>query len=342
MPWGDLPRAEHTAPDGIIVIDKDQGVTSHDVVGAVRRLAGTRKVGHAGTLDPMATGLLTIGVGKATRLLNYLMGCNKTYRTTICLGVSTTTEDAEGEPIFPAKEDVCPDFFKVIQRFRVGESQADTGDNAEIYSRLRQARESLLGEIDQVPSLVSAIKIDGKRAYERVRDGEEFIIPARRICIDRFDFLSELRAGPVISVGGNDFPTIEIDAEVTCSAGTYIRALARDFGATLGMPAHIRMLRRIKVGDFDVANAYSVAQLNDILNDKGEIPVIPLAQAAGLVMATASISKDQKTAISFGQFIEIPEQSYPVALVCDDELVAIGEKRGKKTRPVVVFSSRDG
>lgn len=209
------------APTGVLLVDKPRGITSHGVVGAARRALGTRKVGHAGTLDPMATGLLILGVGPATRLLTHLVGLGKTYEATIRLGESTTTDDAEGEII--ARADAS-----AIDRVAI-----DAGVAA------------LTGELEQVPSAVSAIKVDGRRAYARVRAGEEVRLAPRRVTVSRFDVLAERRGEGVV----------DLDVVVDCSSGTYIRALARDLGAGLGVGGHLTALRRTAVGPFRVADA---------------------------------------------------------------------------------------
>jgi tRNA pseudouridine55 synthase len=203
---------------GILLVDKPGGITSHDAVSRVRKLAGTRKVGHAGTLDPMATGLLILGIDSSTRLLTYLVGLDKEYLATIRFGFATTTDDAEGEVI--------------------GEP-VDTG--AVTTDAIAAAIRPLTGVISQIPSSVSAIKVDGKRSYDRVRAGEEFTLAAREVTIEVFEVL-ETRPG-------------EVDVRVECSSGTYIRALARDLGAALGVGGHLTSLRRTRIGPFSVSAA---------------------------------------------------------------------------------------
>ena len=216
---------------GLILVDKPAGWTSHDVVARTRKIAGTRKVGHAGTLDPMATGMLVIGFNKATRLLTYIVDTTKTYRATIRLGHNTTTDDADGE---------------IVQtRFA----------NAVTEQAIHQAVESLTGPIQQVPSSVSAIKIDGKRAYQRVREGETVDIPPREVTIHRFDIEAIRRA--------EDGKTIDIDVEVECTPGTYIRALARDMGEDLHTGGYLTALRRTAVGPYHVDDAVTIEQLAD-------------------------------------------------------------------------------
>ena len=226
------------ATSGILLVDKPGGMTSHDVVARTRRAFGTRKVGHAGTLDPMATGLLVIGLEAATRLLTFVVGADKTYRATIRLGQSTGTDDADG------------DITAVADPERVAAlsvEEIDAGVSA------------LTGAISQVPSAVSAIKVDGRRAYDRVRAGEEVVLAAREVVVSRFDVLAD-RPGPATGSGAG---TRDLDVIVDCSSGTYIRALARDLGAALGVGAHLTALRRTRVGPFDVAEATGLEGLAD-------------------------------------------------------------------------------
>src|SRR5690242_20232225 len=218
-------------------------MTSHDVVARIRRLAKTRRVGHGGTLDPMATGVLIIGVNRATRLLTYVIGEGKSYTATIRLGQSTITDDAEGETT--AVADVT-----------------GVEDDA-----IRAALAAQTGEIDQIPSAVSAIKINGQRAYKRVRDGEAVELPARRVTIERLDVLDIRRLEAVI----------DVDIDVTCSSGTYIRAIARDLGQTLGVGGHLTVLRRTAVGRMTLAEAQTLEQLEERAPD---VVGLSLAEAA--------------------------------------------------------------
>ncbi|WP_293695200.1 tRNA pseudouridine(55) synthase TruB [uncultured Agrococcus sp.] len=207
-------------PNGILLVDKPAGVTSHTVVAMARRALKTKKVGHAGTLDPMATGLLVLGVGASTRLLTFMVGADKTYEATITLGASTVTDDAEGDV-------------------------TETADASSLtMDAIRAAVAPLSGEIEQVPSAVSAIKVDGTRAYARVRGGEDVELKARSVTVSRFD-LDNFQAGD----------RAHVDAVIDCSSGTYIRALARDLGASLGVGGHLSALRRTHVGAFHVAEA---------------------------------------------------------------------------------------
>jgi tRNA pseudouridine55 synthase len=212
---------------GIVVVDKPAGITSHDVVGRCRRIFGTRKVGHAGTLDPMATGVLVVGIERATKILGLLTTTDKSYAATIRLGQTTSTEDAEGE---------------VLQ---------SVSARAVTDGQIGDAVGALRGEIAQVPSTVSAIKVDGKRAYKLVREGQTVELAPRNVRIERFDVLAIRRHGEII----------DVDTEVDCSSGTYIRALARDVGAALGVGGHLTALRRTRVGRFGLDQA---ATLDDL------------------------------------------------------------------------------
>ncbi|QRP48707.1 tRNA pseudouridine(55) synthase TruB [Amycolatopsis sp. FDAARGOS 1241] len=219
-------------PPGLLIIDKPAGMTSHDVVARARRIMGTRKVGHAGTLDPMATGVLVLGIERATKLLGHLALDRKTYLATLSLGRSTTTDDAEGEVLADADPTALA---------KITDEQLAGGVTA------------LTGDIQQVPSAVSAVKIDGKRAYARVRAGEDVVLPPRPVTVYRFDVLAVRR----------EDDRIELDAVVECSSGTYVRALARDLGAGLGVGGHLLALRRTTVGPFTLARARTLDQLEE-------------------------------------------------------------------------------
>jgi tRNA pseudouridine55 synthase len=219
-----------TIAPGLVVVDKPAGMTSHDVVARLRRLLGTRKVGHAGTLDPMATGVLVLGVGRATRLLGHLALDTKAYTATIRLGVTTSTDDAEGEVLA-----------------RVDGDAAASVDEAAV----RAGMAALTGAIEQVPSAVSAIKVDGRRSYQRVRAGEQVELPARPVIVTAFE-LTGLRRHPGLT---------DLDVRVECSSGTYVRALARDLGARLGVGGHLTALRRIRVGPFRLDTARTLDEL---------------------------------------------------------------------------------
>jgi tRNA pseudouridine55 synthase len=221
---------------GIVVVDKPAGWTSHDVVGRCRRLFGTRKVGHAGTLDPMATGVLVVGIERATKILGLLTTTDKSYAATIRLGQTTSTEDAEGELLQSVPADDVTDAA-------IGEAVA-----------------GLRGDIAQVPSSVSAIKVDGQRAYKLAREGKPVELAARRVRIDRFEVLATRRA-PDVPPG-----LVDVDVEVDCSSGTYIRALARDVGEFVGVGGHLTALRRTQVGRFGLGEAHTLDQLADAPN----------------------------------------------------------------------------
>ncbi len=256
-----------TPVDGLLVVDKPSGLTSHDVVARVRRLAGTRRVGHAGTLDPMATGVLVLGVGRATKLLTYLVGADKTYTATVRLGVSTVTDDAQGEPL--ARADASG----------VTDEQVAAGVRA------------LTGRLDQVPSTVSAIKVDGRRSYARVRDGDQVALAARPVTVRRFDVLAARR--------GSDagVPVLDLDVSVVVTSGTYVRALARDLGSALGVGGHLTALRRSAVGPYDLAAARTLESLAE------RYDVVPLADAARAAFPARELTHDEVTTLRFGQRI---------------------------------------
>ena len=209
---------------GILLVDKPGGMTSHDVVARARKALGTRKIGHAGTLDPLATGLLVLGVDSATRLLTYLVGLDKTYEATIRLGASTDSDDSDGEII----------------------ARADPQTLAAVDAEaLRTPIAALTGRISQVPSTVSAIKVDGRRAYDLARAGEEVVLAAREVTVSRFEVLDMRRVDDAV----------DVDVVVDCSSGTYIRALARDLGSALGVGGHLTALRRTRIGPFGIEDA---------------------------------------------------------------------------------------
>ncbi|MDR2997008.1 MAG: tRNA pseudouridine(55) synthase TruB [Microbacterium sp.] len=280
---------------GILLVDKPGGLTSHDVVARVRRAFGTRKVGHAGTLDPMATGLLVIGVEGATRLLTYIVGADKTYEATIRLGQATSTDDAEGE---------------IVQTTDAGEVPS-----SEIAAGIAR----LTGEISQVPSAVSAIKVDGRRAHDRVRAGEQVELAAREVTVSRFEVLAERRGDGVV----------DLDVIVDCSSGTYIRALARDLGAGLGVGGHLTALRRSRVGDFDVADAVTIEQLADAA------PMTPAA-AAERVLPVLAVSADEARDLRHGKRLggQASRLTAPLVAAIDPDQVLVGvvEARGKDVK----------
>jgi tRNA pseudouridine55 synthase len=291
------------ASDGLVVVDKPAGMTSHDVVGRLRRLAGTRRVGHAGTLDPMATGVLVVGVGTATRLLHHLVLADKAYTATVRLGRSTVTDDAEGEP--------------------TGGASAAGID----VDELTAAAAGFVGDIEQVPSAVSAIKVGGRRAYERVRAGEDVRLAARPVTVTRFDVGSASRpAGDLL----------DVEVIVECSSGTYVRALARDLGAALGTGGHLTALRRTRVGPFTLAHALTLEQLSELTD-----PVtLPLADAVRVAMPTRDIDAAEAVELSYGR----PVASCGItgtyaALGPDGRVAALLVDEGLRARPVLVFAA---
>lgn len=282
---------------GLVVVDKPGGITSHGVVSRVRRLAGTRKVGHAGTLDPMATGVLVLGTNRATRLLGHLMLTRKAYDATVVLGVSTTTDDAEGEVVESAPADHLTE------------------------EQVRSALTAFVGDIEQVPTAVSAIKVDGKRAYARVRDGEEVVLKARPVTIDAID------VHRVEQVGA----TTEVDISVRCSSGTYIRAIARDLGAALGVGGHLSALRRTAVGGFDLARARTLEQLEE------EFTVVPLEEAARATFPSVELGADDAAAVRFGRPLDLQLTGLTAVFSPEGEFLALYEPSGRGARPVAVF-----
>jgi tRNA pseudouridine55 synthase len=291
-------------PDGLIVVDKPGGMTSHDVVARVRRLAKTRRVGHGGTLDPMATGVLIIGVNRATRLLTYVIGAEKSYAATIRLGEATVTDDAEGEVTATA-------------------SVAGVTDQA-----VRAGLAAQTGEIDQVPSAVSAIKINGERAYKRVRDGEDVDIPARRVTVHRLDVL-DIRRPP-------DRDVIDVDVDVTCSSGTYIRAIARDLGRTLGVGGHLTALRRTAVGGFTLAEAATLAELEERSPD---VVGLPMADAARRAFPERVATPEEARVLSHGGPLGPAGIDGPYAVFDQaGALLAIVSERDGRARAEIVLA----
>ena len=282
-------------PAGLVLIDKEQGWTSHDVVAKLRGILGTKKIGHAGTLDPMATGLLVLGVDAGTKLLQFLVGAEKQYLATIRLGADTTTDDAEGE---------------VLQSF-----DASSITEAQIDSEIHK----FVGEIDQIPSSVSAIKVDGKRAYDLVREGKSVELKARRVTVSKFERLSEIRIH-------ENF--VDVDVLVDCSSGTYIRALARDLGARLGVGGHLSALRRTKVGNYQVDSASLLT---------GDIQLLGLTESARLLYPVFELDPQGEIDIRHGKRVASTELKTVCALNLDGNLVAILEKSGSDYKSLVVF-----
>jgi tRNA pseudouridine55 synthase len=289
--------------NGLVIVDKPAGWTSHDVVSQLRRFAHTRKVGHAGTLDPMATGVLVVAVGSATRLLHHLTLTDKTYTATIRLGESTVTDDAQGE-------------------VTGGASAAAVDDPS-----LRAVIATLTGSIMQVPSAVSAIKVNGERAYKRVRDGETVDLPARPVTVSRFDIIGSTRPTPDL---------LDVEVEVDVSSGTYIRALARDLGAALGVGGHLTALRRTRVGPFDLSKARTIEELRKLRD-----PVlIRLPEAVAASMPVRSVDLADARELSYGRSLspEGIEGTY-AAVAPDGTVVALLTEQDGRAKPVAVFAS---
>lgn len=284
---------------GIVVVDKPGAMTSHDVVGRCRRIFGTRRVGHAGTLDPMATGVLVIGIERATKILGLLTATSKSYAATIRLGQTTSTEDAEGEPLASVSaEHVAPE-------------------------AIAAAILDLTGDIRQVPSAVSAIKVDGRRAYQLAREGQTVELAARPVRIDRFE-LMDLRRGADV---------IDIDVEVDCSSGTYIRALARDLGAALDVGGHLTSLRRTRVGHFDLSQAASLDEL-------AERPALSLTldQACLLMFPRRDLTVGESQSVGNGRPLEPAGiDGIYAASDADGRVIALLRDEGRRTKSVVVI-----
>jgi tRNA pseudouridine55 synthase len=308
------------AADGLLVIDKPAGWTSHDVVARCRRLAGTRKVGHAGTLDPMATGVLVLGIGRATRLLGHLALATKGYEATIRLGRTTVTDDADGEPLV----DVDPS--------GLGDEQIAT------------ALAAFRGDIDQVPSSVSAVKIRGQRAYKRVRSGEQVEIAPRRVHIGALSLVSIARSGPFV----------DLEVTVECSSGTYVRALARDVGHAVHVGGHLTRLRRVRVGPFTAGRSHDLDNLPE--SDPAALPVMPLGEVARECFGSYVADEADVVAVRNGRPLDVQlgiavpghradatrrDQGPPLAPVAvfapDGRFLALYEQHGPTARPVAVF-----
>jgi tRNA pseudouridine55 synthase len=289
------------AADGLVVVDKPAGWTSHDVVARARRLAGTRRVGHAGTLDPMATGVLVLGIGRATRLLGHLSLTDKAYDATIRLGVTTVTDDAEGEVL---------------------ETASATGvTDSDIAASVAH----LTGDIQQVPSSVSAIKVNGERAYKRVRAGDTVELAARQVTVTRFDVHTTRRA--------DGLEAVDLDVTVECSTGTYVRALARDLGAALGVGGHLTALRRTRVGPYLLAQARTLEQL------ESSFEVLPIADAVRAAFPVREVGVDEARIVAHGG--PLPAAGLgpgPVAVLGpDNTFLALVEEVGGVAKPTAVF-----
>jgi tRNA pseudouridine55 synthase len=309
VPARPIPRGSLDGVNsGILLVDKPQGITSHDVVARMRRLVGTRKIGHAGTLDPMATGLLLLGANGATRLLHHLVGLDKEYLATVRLGWDTTTDDAEGEPLAAASAD------------RVAAIADD---------ELANAMRALTGVIEQVPSSVSAVKVDGRRAYQRVRAGEEVALKARTVTVPVFELIDR-RSGD---------GWLDLDVRVECSSGTYVRALARDLGAALGVGGHLTALRRTRIGRFRVDEAGG-------LEGYDVTSMMRPADAARRALPALELDAAAAVDLGHGKRVAAPESVLgvdgPIAAIAPgDRLVAIVERRGPQLKVVTGFPPDD-
>lgn len=287
--------------DGILVVDKPSGWTSHDVVGRCRRLLGTRRVGHAGTLDPAATGVLVLGANRGTKFLTHLVAHDKAYAATIRLGLATVTDDAEGEPL-----------------------GAPADASALAPDAVAAAVSALTGDLQQVPSSVSAIKVDGQRSYARVRGGQEVDLPARPVTVSRFDVLQRRAEGGFL----------DLDVVVEVSSGTYVRALARDLGAALGVGGHLTALRRTRSGPFGIEEARTLEQVE-------QDPVVqPLALVARRLFPARELTVAEVATVSHGGFLRAGEHPGPVgAFAPDGPLVALLGDPARGAKPLLVLAA---
>jgi tRNA pseudouridine55 synthase len=287
--------------DGFLVVDKAPAMTSHDVVAVARKALGTRKVGHAGTLDPMATGVLVLGFGNGTRLLQYITDGDKSYQATVVLGAATVTDDREGELI--------------------SEADASGVSDQEIHNGLAK----MVGEIQQRPSAVSAVKVGGERAYDRVRAGEVFELAARTITISSLSVLEIRRVGS----------RVEIDIDVTCSAGTFIRAIARDLGSDLQVGGHLSALRRTRVAGFPISQAISFEELK-----AQNFAPLEVADVARATFQVRELGLDEVQELSFGRPL-VTNQSDEIfaALSPDNRLIALLKNESGKAKPIAVFAA---
>ncbi len=295
----DGDRAVSAVPAGLVIVDKPAGITSHDVVARCRRFFGTRKVGHAGTLDPMATGVLVIGIERATKILGLLTTSQKSYVATIRLGQTTTTEDAEGEVL------------------------ATTSAAHVTEQQITAAIAGLRGDIAQVPSAVSAIKVAGKRSYQLAREGHAVELAARPVHIARFELLAIRR----------EEQFVDLDVEVDCSAGTYIRALARDVGNELEVGGHLTALRRTRAGSFGLDQARTLDEL-------GERPALSysLDDACLQTFPRRDLNVDEALDVSHGRpLAPAGIDGIYAATDADGRVIALLEDSGRRTKSVVVI-----
>ncbi|MDX3458860.1 tRNA pseudouridine(55) synthase TruB [Streptomyces sp. ME02-8801-2C] len=293
-------------PDGLVIVDKPSGFTSHDVVAKMRGIARTRRVGHAGTLDPMATGVLVLGVERATKLLGHLALTEKEYLGTVRLGQNTLTDDAEGE------------------------ITSSTDASAVTREGIDAGVAKLTGRIMQVPSKVSAIKINGVRSYKRAREGEEFEIPARPVTVSSFAVYDVREA-----VAADGTPVLDLVVSVVCSSGTYIRALARDLGADLGVGGHLTALRRTRVGPYKLDGARTLDQLQQ------ELTVMPIGEAATAAFPRWNVDERRARLLTNGVRLEMPEEYAGVGAVAvfdpAGRFLALVEEEKGKAKSLAVF-----
>jgi tRNA pseudouridine55 synthase len=282
---------------GLVVVDKPAGITSHDVVARVRRLAGTRKVGHAGTLDPMATGVLVLGIERATRLLGHLTLTEKGYDATVRFGVATVTDDAEGEAL------------STVSAAHLSEEE------------VRAALGALTGELLQVPTAVSAIKVDGKRAYQRVRDGDRVELAPRPVTVHELVVHDVRREGDLV----------DADVSLRCSSGTYVRAIARDAGQGLGVGGHLTALRRTAVGPFTLDVARTLDQLTE------EFALVPIADAARAAFPSTDLDAAAAGDVRVGRGLDLMRTGLTALFAPDGTFLALYEPRDGGARPVAVF-----
>ena len=296
------------APAGFLVVDKPAGITSHQVVARARRALGTKKIGHAGTLDPMATGVMLLGVGAGTRLLGHLTLADKTYVTTMRLGINTHTDDAEGEVTSAPGASVDRDAVeRAVAAFR--------------------------GDIVQVPSSVSAIKVNGQRAYALVRNGQDVELAARPVTVSRFEIL-DVRAAEADGVR-----VVDVDAEIDCTSGTYIRALARDLGAALGTGGHLTALRRTRVGPFTLADATWDAAAHDGPGAWPAPALIDLATLAGRCFACVEVDADAARDVGYGRPLAVQVPADPTAVLFDGRLLALYRPADGGSVPIAVLNA---
>lgn len=367
-------------PDsGLLLVDKPQGVTSHDIVACARHLLHTKRVGHAGTLDPMATGLLIIGFGNATRLLNYMLGHNKTYEAVIRLGESTTTDDADGEILQQNNLQLGPGVVAksaddVFSKLLFESNSCNSELINQAFERIKQViKENLTGKIMQAPTAFSAIKINGQRAYDLAREGKSVEIAPREIFVSDFSV-----SNPRITRGVSGKLVCDISAKVSCSSGTYIRALARDLGRLLGVGGHLTQLRRTSVGNFSVTDSRVLklrAQMREFTDRNGVLQhrskavpgddfdannMLPkiclnMMDAASHSLPTLSIDENQAKDLRFGRWIELKSainyENYPAiayvpnANTAECDVVAVVELtkniKSNQIKPIVVFPASE-